>query len=143
MQIKQYLKNIFRTSRWKRRFSVRRMVMEMTGLMVGLEAITVIILQLVSEQRKQRRPEGGFPHPYLDEVRVGDNTLQIYDYGRDLYDAMLAAISAIKLSEMIPGPLGISETRPMANAPYEMASCASWMLLMQQIFTCGFWVGFM
>ena len=98
MQIKQYLKNIFRTSRWKRRFSVRRMVMEMTGLMFGLEAITVIILQLVSEQRKQRRPEGGFPHPYLDEVRVGDNTLQIYDYGRDLYDAMLAAIDAAQES---------------------------------------------
>src|SRR6266853_1134830 len=98
MQIKQYLKNIFRTSRWHRRFSVRRMVMEMTGLMVVLEAITVIILQLVSVQRRQRRPEDGFPHPYLDEVRVGDNTLQIYDYGRDLYDAMLAAIDAAQES---------------------------------------------
>src|SRR5437868_11070913 len=98
MQLKQYIKNIFRSSRWWHRFSVRRMVMEMTGLMVVLEAITVIILQLVSEQRKQRRPESGFPHPYLDEARVGDNTLQIYDYGRDLYDAMLAAIDAAQES---------------------------------------------
>ncbi len=102
MQLKQYFKNIFRTSRWHRRLSVRRMVMEMTGLMVVLEAITVIILQFVSEQRKQRRPEGGFPHPYLDEVRVGDNTLQIYDYGRDLYDAMLAAIDAAQESISTP-----------------------------------------
>src|SRR6266704_4750238 len=98
MKIKQYLKNIFRTSHWHRQISIRRIVMEMTGLLVGLEAITVIILQLVSEQRKQHRPEGGFPHPYLDEVRVGDNTLQIYDYGRDLYDAMLAAIDAAQES---------------------------------------------
>lgn len=64
--------------------------------MFGLEAITVIILQLVSVQRRQKRPENSFPHPSLDAVRVGDNTLQIYDYGRDLYDAMLAAIDAAR-----------------------------------------------
>ena len=98
MQIKQHLKNLFRTARRLRQFSIRRLVLEMTGLLLGLEAITVIILQLVSEQRKHHRQEGGFPHPYLDEVRVGDNTLQIYDYGRDLYDAMLAAIDAAQES---------------------------------------------
>ena len=98
MQIKQYVKKMFRTSHWQRRFSIRRLVMEMTGLMLVLEAITVIILQLVSVQRRQRRPEDGFPHPYTDEVRVGDNTLQIYDYGRDLYDAMLSAIDGAQES---------------------------------------------
>jgi cardiolipin synthase len=98
MQIKQYLKNIFRTSHWQHRLSVRRMVLEMTGLLVGLEAITVIILQIVSAQRKQHRQKGGFPHPSLDEVRVGDNSLHLYDYGRDLYDAMLAAIDAARES---------------------------------------------
>src|SRR2546430_13945796 len=98
MQIKQYLKNIFRTSHWQQRLSVRRMVLEITGVLVGLEAITVIILQIISAQRKQHRQKGGFPHPSLDEVRVGDNSLHIYDYGRDLYDAMLAAIDAARES---------------------------------------------
>src|SRR6266516_3256896 len=98
MQIKQSFKNIFRISHWRQRLSVRRMVLEITGLLAGLQAITVIILQIVSAQRKHHRQEDGFPHPYLDEVRVGDNTLQIYDYGRDLYDAMLAAIDGAKES---------------------------------------------
>ncbi len=98
MQIKQSFKNIFRISHWRQRLSVRRMVLEITGLLAGLQAITVIILQIVSAQRKHHRQEDGFPHPYLDEVRVGDNTLQIYDYGRDLYDAMLAAIDGAQES---------------------------------------------
>jgi cardiolipin synthase A/B len=72
--------------------------MEAGALLFGLEAITVIILQLVSVQRRQKRPENSFPHPSLDEVRAGDNTLQIYDYGRNLYDAMLAAIDAARES---------------------------------------------
>jgi hypothetical protein len=42
---------------------------------------------------------GSFPHPHLGEVRVGTNRLQIYDYGRDLYDAMLAAIDTVVLQK--------------------------------------------
>lgn len=34
----------------------------------------------------------GKSFPHLDEVSVSANCLQIYDYGRDLYDALLAAI---------------------------------------------------
>ena len=70
----------------------------MTGLLVVLEAITVIILQIISVQRRQHQQKGGFPHPSLDEVPVGDNSLHLYDYGRDLYDAMLAAIDAARES---------------------------------------------
>jgi cardiolipin synthase len=58
--------------------------------------LIVIVLQVVSAQRQ--RPEGSFPHPHLDEVSVGANCLQIYDYGRDLSDAMLAAIDAAQES---------------------------------------------
>jgi len=37
---------------------------------------------------------GSFPHPQLSEVQVRENSLQIYSYGQDLYDAMLAAIDS-------------------------------------------------
>ncbi len=49
----------------------------------------------------------------------------------------VAAISAIRSSLMTPGPLGICETRPSADAPHSMARAASSTLPMQQIFTRG------
>jgi hypothetical protein len=55
----------------------------------------------------------------------------------------VAAISAIKASGIGPGPLGIAETKPIADAPASIAIHASAMLAMQQIFTRGFAVGFM
>ncbi len=45
-----------------------------------------------------KQVHANFPHPHLNEVRVGENVLQIYNYGRDLYDAMLAAIDAAQES---------------------------------------------
>jgi hypothetical protein len=47
------------------------------------------------------------------------------------------ATSAITASEMTPGPLGISDTRPTAEAPCLTAMRASSALAMQQIFTLG------
>jgi hypothetical protein len=47
-------------------------------------------------------------------------------------------ISAMRLSGIAPGPLGISETNPKAEAPYLIANHASSILVMQQIFTFGF-----
>jgi hypothetical protein len=43
---------------------------------------------------------------------------------------------------MTPGPLGISETKPMADAPQRIASQASSTLLMQQILTLGIELNF-
>src|SRR5256714_13545784 len=54
----------------------------------------------------------------------------------------VAAISAIKLSGIGPGPLGISDTNPIADAPASIAIHASSMLAIQQIFTRGLVVGF-
>src|SRR5580700_4586025 len=54
----------------------------------------------------------------------------------------VAAISAISSSPITPGPLGMRETRPSADAPPSTARAASSMLLMQQIFTRGVRVGF-
>jgi hypothetical protein len=42
---------------------------------------------------------------------------------------------------MTPGPLGISETKPKAEAPCCIASQASLTLVMQQILTLGLQVG--
>ena len=80
-----------------RRLSIRNVVFMGIGLMTSLQAITVVILQIVSVARRNRR-EGGFPHPHLHEVCIGDNRLQLYDYGRDLYNAMLAAIDSAQES---------------------------------------------
>ena len=49
----------------------------------------------------------------------------------------VAAIRAITSSEMTPGPLGMAETSPKAEAPQAIASAASAGDLMQQIFTLG------
>src|SRR6266571_1275891 len=48
-----------------------------------------------------------------------------------------SVIRAIASSEMTPGPLGMAETRPNAEAPQAIASAASAGDLMQQILTLG------
>jgi hypothetical protein len=47
----------------------------------------------------------------------------------------LETISEISLSSITPGPLGISDTKPSADAPYFIAKFASSTDDMQQIFT--------
>ncbi len=47
----------------------------------------------------------------------------------------VATISAIKSSSIGPGPLGILDTNPSADAPRSIANHASSTLSMQQIFT--------
>src|SRR5438046_4262899 len=84
--------------RRRHRFSIWRLLLRATGVMVVLEAVVVIILQIVSIQRRHQRQKGSFPHPSLKGVTVGENRLQLYDYGRDLYDAMLAAIDTAQES---------------------------------------------
>src|ERR1051326_3764648 len=54
---------------------------------------------------------------------------------------IVAAISAIRLSGIGPGPLGIADTNPIADAPASIAIHASSTLAIQQIFTRGFGVG--
>ena len=53
----------------------------------------------------------------------------------------MPAISAICSSLITPGPLGIAETNPSADAPASIAMRASATELMQQIFTRGARVG--
>src|SRR5947209_8292912 len=98
MQRKIDIRKLWRAVRPRHRFSIWRLLLEATGVMVALQAVVVIILQIVSVQRRHQRQEGSFPHPSPQEVTLGENRLQLYDYGRDLYDAMLAAIDAARES---------------------------------------------
>ncbi len=98
MQRKHYMKNFLNALLPRNQLSITQILLRATGVMVLLQAITVAILQGISMLRKNKRKHGGFPHPQLDAVRVGDNTVQLYDYGQDLYDAMLAAIDSAKES---------------------------------------------
>jgi len=93
-QRKENLSRILPRRLFLHRPSIKRILLQLLGLMVGLQSITVIILQAISVRRKHLQPQGTFPHQHLHPVQVGENTLQLYDYGRDLYDAMLAAIDA-------------------------------------------------
>jgi cardiolipin synthase A/B len=75
-----------------RRFSLKRTLLEIVGFAVTLQAIVVIILEVLSVVRRQNRHQGPFPHLSQEEVIIGKNTVQIYDYGHDLYASMLHAI---------------------------------------------------
>src|SRR5438067_9714222 len=52
-----------------------------------------------------------------------------------------AAISAMRSSLITPGPLGICDTNPNADAPHSIAMLASSTLAIQQIFTRGVGMG--
>ncbi len=77
-----------------RRFSIKRTLLEIFGLAIILQAVVVVVLEIISLIRRQNRYQGTFPHISLDEVVIGKNTVQIYDYGHDLYTSMLHAIDA-------------------------------------------------
>lgn len=82
----------------QRRFplpSLRLIVSIVAGafaVMLVLQAITIAALMAVDKQRKRRSAPAAFPHKELPEVSLDGSSYQIYVYGRDLYDAMLAAI---------------------------------------------------
>src|SRR2546429_6645192 len=80
------------------RFSIKRILLEILGGIVTLQALVILILQAVSVIRRQIRPRASFPHLPLEEVEIGENTVQIYDYGHDLYESMLSAIDAAQKS---------------------------------------------
>ena len=92
MPTKKHTVNIPAIFKYPRRFSLRRIVLFTLGSMIGLQALVIIILQVLTQRRRQHKHDKAFPHPQLGPIKVGKNTLQIYDFGSDLYDAMLAAI---------------------------------------------------
>ncbi len=67
----------------------------LAGLFVA-QSLTVTVLICISALRRRKKQEHGFPHIELKEVRVGENSLQLYSYGRELFDVMLATIEDAK-----------------------------------------------
>ena len=98
MQISQYLWKQLHQFPQFRRFSIKRIILEILGSIIALQAPVVLVLQIASVIRRQRRHQGILPHMRLEEVEIGENTVQIYDYGCDLYESMLKAIDAARVS---------------------------------------------
>lgn len=76
-----------------RRVPVLRAAGIALAALVALQAFTIAVLSFVVAARRQhRKPLRGFPHEQYHDISVGQNHLRIYTYGRDLYDAMIAAL---------------------------------------------------
>lgn len=95
MDAEELLRPIWRD---RRRVRIGRILLRSLAVMVGLQAVTAAIITALASRRKYRKPAGGFPHLTLPAVRVGENTVRLYSYGCDLYDAMLEAIDDAKES---------------------------------------------
>ena len=78
----------------KPRFSLLRMIGMLILGVLTLQVLTAAVLLVIAALGKRRQHEVSFPHHLFDEVPMGENSLQLYSYGRDLYDAMLEAIDA-------------------------------------------------
>lgn len=78
--------------------SLLRLVGKIILGVLTLQVLTAATLIVIAALGKRRKHEVSFPHDPFEEVRVGQNVLRLYAYGRDLYDAMLAAIDAAQES---------------------------------------------
>jgi cardiolipin synthase A/B len=76
------------------RFSLLRLIGLLILGVLTLQVLTAAVLLVIAALGKRRQHEVSFPHHLFEEVPVGENALQLYAYGRDLYDAMLEAIDA-------------------------------------------------
>src|SRR5438270_2682420 len=80
------------------RLSHLHLVRKVIFSLLTLQVLTAAVLIVVAIVGKRRKHEVSFPHDSFEEVQVGENFLQLYAYGRDLYDAMLEAIDAAQES---------------------------------------------
>ncbi len=75
----------------------RGLLLRGLGLVGVAQAIVASVL-MVAAWLRRRKQNQGFPHSLPAPVAVADNTLQVYSYGKDLYDAMIEAIDAAQES---------------------------------------------
>ena len=83
-----------RVLRMPARRQIIRLMATVFATVAALQAITIFVLTAVDKRRRSRLGSVTFPHDELPEVSVDGNMLQIYTYGREVYEAMLAAIDA-------------------------------------------------
>jgi cardiolipin synthase A/B len=81
-----------------RKFSMKRTLLSLIGLAISLQTVVVLILEVISLLRRQNRHQETFPHLSPEAVKIGENTVQIYAYGHDLYESMLSAIDTAQKS---------------------------------------------
>ena len=77
---------------FKPRTTVIDVVKQVLGGIFIAQVLTVTILMLIAAIRRRNNHATSFPRIPAQEVCVGENALQLYSYGRDLFDAMFAAI---------------------------------------------------
>ncbi len=80
------------------RVSLLRLVGKVILGLLTLQVLTAAVLLVIAALGKRRKHEVSFPHQPIEEVQVGENSLKLYAYGRDLFDAMLEAIDAAQES---------------------------------------------
>jgi cardiolipin synthase len=68
------------------------------GMLALVQTLVAAAILIAAARQKRKGQSQGFPHPTFPEVLAGDNRLQVFSYGRDLYDAMLAAIDGAQES---------------------------------------------
>ncbi len=71
-----------------------RLIRWLIGALLGGQALTVAVLTIRGSLRKRRAPPASFPHGRQGATAVDDTAAEVFTYGQDLYDAMLAAIDA-------------------------------------------------
>jgi cardiolipin synthase A/B len=83
----------------RRRGLLLRLALAAAVSFVVVQAVTVAALVAVDTQRKRRHsPPVPFPHSKLGSLAEGENSLEVFTYGEDVYDAMLASIDEAKQS---------------------------------------------
>lgn len=77
-----------------RRSLIVRLVVAAFATVAILQAATIAVLMGVDRRRRGRAAPTAFPHSEEPEISLDGNVIQVYTYGREVYDAMLAAIDA-------------------------------------------------
>ncbi|NLT29322.1 MAG: phosphatidylserine/phosphatidylglycerophosphate/cardiolipin synthase family protein [Propionibacterium sp.] len=75
-----------------RRVPARSIIRRVIGAIVAAQLTIVAALQVVAWHRKRRRPPVNFPSVPPVPFDAGDTEVEIFTYGQDLYDDMLAEI---------------------------------------------------
>ncbi len=78
--------------------SLLRLVGKVILGVLTLQVLTAATLIVIAALGKRRKYEVSFPHQPFEEVQVGENSLKLYAYGRELFDAMLESIDAAQES---------------------------------------------
>ncbi len=80
-----------------RPLSLRRAALWGLAIVAALQGAIVAVVSTIAWRKRRNQPQG-FPHERLPGTTAGENRLQVYSYGRELFDAMLAAIDAAEES---------------------------------------------